>query len=318
MRLRHIEVFQAIVQTGTISAAARMLNVSQPNISRVLNHAEQQLGFTLFERGAQGLCATEEARQLMPLVDDLYCRLQAIDTMTENLRRTRCETVRLGAAHAFGQMIVAPALVAFHRQARSVNVELVTEHFATLCQNILQRELDFALVFGQQVPMDLLAEPLFQSTMVAVLPKNHARNDPVSLKWLCDNNLLMMQQQDPLGQVLHRALRLKGLQPAVSLSIKTYSVIADMVLAGGGTGIVDLFTACRYADQLKILPVDQPLPFEVMIIGRRDTPPSREALRLKKVLKQTFRAQALRYSAMLHCAPVELGTPETALLSANR
>lgn len=53
MRLRHIEVFQAIVQTGSISAAARLLNVSQPNISRVLNHAEQQLGFALFERRIQ-------------------------------------------------------------------------------------------------------------------------------------------------------------------------------------------------------------------------------------------------------------------------
>jgi hypothetical protein len=38
----------------------------------------------------------------------------------------------------------------------------------------------------------------------------------------------------------------------VSLSIKTYSVIADMVLAGGGVGVVDLFTACRYAEQLKL------------------------------------------------------------------
>ncbi len=58
MRLRHIEVFQAIVQTGSISAAARLLNVSQPNVSRVLTHAEQQLGFALFERRAQGMVVT--------------------------------------------------------------------------------------------------------------------------------------------------------------------------------------------------------------------------------------------------------------------
>ncbi|ROP59969.1 DNA-binding transcriptional LysR family regulator [Enterobacter sp. BIGb0383] len=300
MRLRHIEVFQAIVQTGTISAAARALNVSQPNVSRVLSHAEQQLGFALFERGTQGMTVTEEATRLMPMVDDLYARLQAITALTENIRRAQEQRVRLGAAHAFGQMIVAPALVAFHQQARSVNVELVTEHFSTLCQNILQRELDFALVFGQQVPADLLAEPLFQSSMVAVVPKDSPQNGPVSLEWLCDNNLLMMQPQDPLGQVLHRALRNKGLRPVVSLSIKTYSVIADMVLAGGGTGVVDLFTACRYADQLKILPVDQPLPFEVMIIGRRDTPQSREALQLKKVLKQKLRDLALQCSTLMH------------------
>ncbi|MEI8631900.1 LysR family transcriptional regulator [Vibrio sp. PP-XX7] len=47
MRLRQIEVFHAILQAGTISGAARLLHVSQPNVSRILTHAEQQLGFCL-------------------------------------------------------------------------------------------------------------------------------------------------------------------------------------------------------------------------------------------------------------------------------
>lgn len=286
MRLRHIEVFQAIVQTGTISGAARLLNVSQPNVSRVLNHAEQQLGFALFERGAQGMVVTAEGRRLLPEVDELYQRLQAITLLTEQLRRGEGQTVRLGAAHAFGQMVLAPALVAYRQQAASVNVELVTEHFATLCQSLLNDELDFALAFGQQVPGELLAEPLFQSSMVALLPLNTPQTGAVTLEWLCQNNLLMMQQQDPLGRVLHRALRDKALQPAVSLSIKTYSVIADMTLAGGGVGIVDLFTACRYVGQLKILPIAQPLPFEVMLISRRDRPQSQSTLQLKQVIRQ--------------------------------
>ncbi|WJV54133.1 LysR family transcriptional regulator [Prodigiosinella aquatilis] len=302
MRLRHIEVFQAIVQAGTISGAARLLNVSQPNVSRVLSHAEQQLGFALFERRAQGLIATVEGQRLIPEVQALYNHLQAINSLTEQIRKGKGQTVRLGAAHAFGQMIVAPAMVEYHQQALLVNVELVTEHFSTLCQNILQHQLDFALVFGQQVPSDLLAEPLFQSTMMALLPKDSPQQGPVTLEWLCDNNLLMMQQQDPLGQVVHRALRDKGLKPAASLFIKTYSVIADMVLAGGGTGIVDLFTARRYADQLKIVPIAQPLPFEVMLISRRDTPQSRAALQLKHMLKNKCWELASQCSSILNAA----------------
>lgn len=81
MRLRHIEVFQAIVQTGSISAAARLLNVSQPNISRVLNHAEQQLGFALFERRIQGMSVTAEGRRLLPEIDNLCQRLQSITSL---------------------------------------------------------------------------------------------------------------------------------------------------------------------------------------------------------------------------------------------
>jgi len=292
MRLRHIEVFQAIVQTGSISAAARLLNVSQPNVSRVLNHAEQQLGFALFERHAQGMMLTAEGRRLLPEVDDLYQRLHAITQLTEQLRRGEGQTVRVGAAHAFGQMVLAPALVHWRQQAASVNVELVTEHFSTLCDMILSKQLDFALVFGQQVDAALMAEPLFHSSMVALLPPHERHSGPVTLSWLCANNLLMMQNQDPLGRVLHRALREQGLNPPVSLSIKTYSVIADMVLAGGGVGVVDLFTACRYADKLTLLPVAQPLPFEVMLISLRDQPQSQATLQLKQVIRDKLWAIA--------------------------
>ena len=50
MRLRHIEIFHAIYTTGSITNAAKLLHVSQPSVSKVLSHAEYQLGFKLFER----------------------------------------------------------------------------------------------------------------------------------------------------------------------------------------------------------------------------------------------------------------------------
>lgn len=94
---------------------------------------------------------TLEAQRLIPEIRELYGRLQAIGVLTEQLRRGEGQTVRVGAAHAFGQMILAPAMVEYRRQNGFVNVDLVTEHFSTLCQNLLEDRLDFALVFGQQV-----------------------------------------------------------------------------------------------------------------------------------------------------------------------
>ncbi|VTM52339.1 Uncharacterised protein [Klebsiella quasipneumoniae] len=61
-----------------------------------------------------------------------------------------------------------------------------------------------------QVDAALLAEPLFQSSMVALLPPNHPQHEPVTLAWLCANNLLMMQTQDPLGRVLHARYAIKS------------------------------------------------------------------------------------------------------------
>ena len=64
MRLRHIEIFQAIRQTGSVSAAAQLLHVSQPAVTKVLQHAELQLGFPLFLRVRGKLQPTPEALAL--------------------------------------------------------------------------------------------------------------------------------------------------------------------------------------------------------------------------------------------------------------
>ena len=286
MRLRHIEVFQAVLQAGSVSGAARLLNVSQPNVSRVLNHAEQQLGFTLFDRTPQGLIVTPEGRRLMPEVEALFSHIQAIGELAEQLRQGEGQHVRIGSAHALGHSVMAPVLVDFRRQTPGGSVELVTGHFNTLSQDLLQYKMDFALAFGEPATQELVSESIYQANMVALLPKDSPVEGPVSLAWLCENELLMLQQQDPLGLVLNRVLRENGLTPQSSLHIKTYSVIADMVLAGGGVGVVDTFTARRYVDQLKICEVLEPLPFEVILLNRRDQPVSQAALKLKQLIRR--------------------------------
>lgn len=102
--------------------------------------------------------------------------------------------------------------------------------------------------------------------MVALIPPSVTLAAPVSLAWLCEHHLLMMQPQDPLGWVLHQTLRAQVLRSCGTLQIKTYSVIADMVLAGGGVGIVDTFTARRYAQQLQVVKIQGALPFEVQLL----------------------------------------------------
>ena len=76
MRLRHIEVFNAVMLTGSVSAAARLINVTQPAVSRILAHAELQLGFALFHRLKGKLVPTTEAQTLYPHIERLFNQLK--------------------------------------------------------------------------------------------------------------------------------------------------------------------------------------------------------------------------------------------------
>ena len=86
MNLRHIEVFHAVYVNGTISAAAKALNVSQPSVSKVLKHAEGRLGFPLFQRIGGRLTPSDEGHILFKEVDDLYRRIGAVNMTAKNLR----------------------------------------------------------------------------------------------------------------------------------------------------------------------------------------------------------------------------------------
>src|SRR5256885_14278482 len=102
MRLRHIEVFNAVMQTGSVSAAARLINITQPAVSRTLQHAELQLGFALFQRARGRLTPTNEALALFPHIEKLFEQLDEVQRLADNLRhgqaadRLRSEERRVG------------------------------------------------------------------------------------------------------------------------------------------------------------------------------------------------------------------------------
>ena len=88
MRLRHIEIFHAIYTTGSITNAAKILHVSQPSVSKVLSHAELQLGFNLFDRVKGRLIPTDEAEMLFDEVDKIYQQMRSIKNTAQNIKKS--------------------------------------------------------------------------------------------------------------------------------------------------------------------------------------------------------------------------------------
>lgn len=95
-KLRHMEVFRAVMLTGSINAAAKLLYVSQPAVSKLVSHIETTLDLRLFERSKSRLIPTAEAHALFREIEQVYQAAVRVDEFARALslgRRACCASL---------------------------------------------------------------------------------------------------------------------------------------------------------------------------------------------------------------------------------
>src|SRR3546814_646875 len=128
MRFRQIEIFHAVYTTGSISAAARALHVSQPSVSKVLHHTQSQLGLTLFTLVRGRLVATDEAHALFVEVSEIVERLTSLKKTVSNIRNVGGGHIRLGVVPSLGLHVAPLAIARFRKLHPQVTFAVQTLH----------------------------------------------------------------------------------------------------------------------------------------------------------------------------------------------
>ncbi|KHK65163.1 LysR family transcriptional regulator [Pseudomonas frederiksbergensis] len=279
MRLRHIEIFQAIRQTGSISGAAQLLHVSQPAVTKVLQHAEQQLGFALFLRVRGKLQATPEALELEREVDKVSESLQGVRRLAQSLRREPGHSLRIGATPALALSLMPAAIHQWTRRYPDIVCELSSAHSRELTQNLLMREIDVALTLQAPDHPGLKAQALASGVLVALAPNGHwpeaTIGTPMRLQALADAPLIGLSSTDPLSARLDGYLKSVEPSPRVSISVQTYSLARAMVESGAGLAVIDPFTALGASSaRTAIRPLSPPLPISLYAVTRANEAPA--------------------------------------------
>ncbi|MFC6337015.1 LysR family transcriptional regulator [Pseudomonas sp. CCM 7891] len=278
MRLRHIEIFQAIRQTGSVSAAAQLLHVSQPAVSKVLQHAELQLGFPLFLRVRGKLQPTPEALALEQEVDKVTESLQGVRRLAQNLRRAPGQSLRVGATPALALSLLPPAIREWTQRYPDIACELSSAHSRELVQNLLMREMDVALTLKSPDHPGLNAQVLAHGVLVALAPRGYwpeaELGKPLPLMALADAPLIGLSSADPLAAKLDSYLEAVDPPPRVSISVQTYSLARAMVESGAGLAVIDPFTALGASTATTcIRPLAPALPITLYALTRADEAP---------------------------------------------
>jgi len=277
MNLRHIEIFHAVYVTGSVSAAARALNVSQPSISKTLRHAEALLGFDLFHRVAGRLVPTEDAHAMFDGVADIQERVRTLRETGRNLRGGAGRTLRISALPSLGLGALPTAVSRFLKIRPEVHFDLQTIHHDDLLRRLYERETDVAIAFEVPRGAPLGQHWLGEGELVMFYREQDLPDAPprLELSQLAGVPFITLAASGPIGQMFTREVDRLGIDLREVASARTFYVAAALVRAGVGMAVVDSFTAEAWmAPGLAMRPLRPSLAFDVHAIHLADRPPS--------------------------------------------
>ncbi len=225
MRLRHIEVFHAIMRTGSLSKAAQLLCVSQPAVSKVLAHAEQNLGIRLFSRAHGRLLPTREAELLFGETQKLQSNLERIRALARNLALQPEGQLRVGCLPSLGLSLIPQAVKAFRDDYPRVALKIQTLHTDALLNALLTRDLDVAVAIDPPARPGITSAELGRTAVVSVgPPDDDAPDAPLSLHAFMEGESIGIGTEDPLGDAIGNALEAFGEDRVTMVEAHTWYV----------------------------------------------------------------------------------------------
>ena len=278
------------MQTGTVSGAARLLHVSQPNVTRILAHTEQQLSFTLFERVKGRLVPTHEAKALLPEAEKVYQQLGQFRSLTNKVKQGT-QHLRVGAPPVLASQLLAPTVATLSNQ-QDISFELLTANRDDLCSGLLKHELDVAIAFGEEAPPAILSEVLLKQQLVLIAPKEalNSTDDAISFDDLIQHELpiIGLDSRDPLGLLLHQTFSARDEHYHHAITVRNYAAAAELVKHHAGFAIVDPWTAKQYQDDesVSVRSLSPALSFSISILFAEHSPQSISTKLFIESLKQ--------------------------------
>lgn len=289
MNLRHIEIFHAVYVNGSVSAAARALNVSQPSVSKTLRHAETLLGFDLFQRIGGRLVPTEDAHNLFADVAEIQERVRALREAGRNMRTGSGGRLRISALPSLALGVLPAAVSRFMERHPDVHFDLQTVHHDDLLRKLYERETDIAVASEPPRGAALSNTWLGEGELVMLYREAEMPGAPprVELSELAGRRFISLAGSGPLGTLFSDELDRLGIALDEVVTARTFYIAAALVRAGVGVTVVDSFTAEAWlAPGLAMRPLKPSLTFDVHAIHLLDRPPSALASEFLATLRE--------------------------------
>ncbi|MBT7138613.1 MAG: LysR family transcriptional regulator [Rhodospirillaceae bacterium] len=289
LRLRHIEVFHAIMATGSASKAADQLHTSQPTVSRVLAEMEREIGFPLFVRDGRALAPTPESRDLYQEVQHNFTCLDSIGSMAARIAAHEHGNIRITAAPSISISILPLAIQRFLGRHPGVGVTLEVRTPQAVIESIENRDFDIGITALTNSSDTLIAQPLVQIEAVCIMPDDHplAAKEIVTPADLASFPSVALGRNSMSRQRTDSVFDRMGEHRTIVAETQTGSVACALVSQRIGLAVLDFLTVDVVAKPpLTFRPFRPCVPIDFVLVSSKVRPNARATGRFIEVLDE--------------------------------
>jgi DNA-binding transcriptional LysR family regulator len=317
LKVRELEVFRAIMATGSITQAAQLLHVTQPAISKTLQQTEDRMGFRFFVRDHGRLTPTPEARALLPEVMKAVSAIESVQRLAEDLKSVRTGLITLAAAPALATSILPPVIRHFRDGRPDVSVSLQSLTNLEVARLVAEHRVDLGFVLAPTEDAGALARDLCTTGLVCVVPRGHAleAGATVGARELGRFPLISFSLDRPIGTLIDRAFEQAGMRRVIAVEVTQSAAALALVRSGAGIAIMDGFALMGQTEPGLIMrPFRPALRTTCRLLWSRHHPQSRLAATFVGALDNEI--SRLTTEATL-AQPLEAAMPRSAVSSTN-
>ena len=297
--LRQIEVFRAVMITGSIRGASQLLFVSQPAVSRLLSHTESRVGFALFERIKGRLYATPEGKKLFHEIERMYQGVQRVNELAQELAENRQGILNIVSSPSIGQMMIPQAIAAFREAHPQVKLSFQYLGYAPLKERLLNHQADLGITILPVEHPNLDVTPLARGQLVCICPYNHplSRLATLTLADMRPYPLISYERATPFGVIVEHMYDAADEPLRSAIEVGSPQNACSLVQAGAGIALVDEFSVRNWpTQQLIVRPVAKAPVLQANLVHPRFDPLSKLAQSFVQVLRELMQRQGFETS----------------------
>ena len=256
MESKKLEALLMAVDLGSFTKAAEVLGYTQSGLTHMMNSLEKEVGFTLLERGRNGVRLTEEGERIAPAVREFLQANARLDSVIEQVASSRTEIIRVSAYASIAMHWLPGIIQRFREECPDVDVDIrMADHVDVPYELLAQGKMDAILVSpqdeGQYEWVHLADDPMF-----AVLPKDFDTQGMTAFPLAAFEARDFIMPSQGFDKDIMRIFNRIGVKPHILPTWVDDPTVISMVSHGLGVSMMTELTVRGRTDGVKLLPVE--------------------------------------------------------------